>query len=67
MLWQTNVNASSLVVLALPLGVGAFEVFDALGGEVPEAGGDFVDEVVVAPVSGPAVVRASPPAQIRSA
>lgn len=33
---------------AFPLGVGALEVFDLVAGvEDPEAGGDFVDEVVV--------------------
>ncbi len=36
-----------LVVLALPLFVGALEVFDCAVIEVPEAGGDFVDQVVV--------------------
>jgi hypothetical protein len=30
-------------VLALPLGVGALEVFDAVFVEDPEAGGYFVD------------------------
>jgi hypothetical protein len=34
-------------VLALPLGVGALEVFDAVFVEDPEAGGYFVDQVVV--------------------
>ena len=29
------------------VGVGAFEVFDAAGVEVPDACGDFVDDVVV--------------------
>ena len=36
-----------LVVFAFPLCVGALEVFDAVGLEVPEACGYFVDEVVV--------------------
>ena len=36
-----------LVVLALPFLVGAVEVFDAALVEVPEAGGYFVDQVVV--------------------
>jgi len=39
--------AQSSVVFALPLGVGALEVFDAAVVEDPEAGGYFVDEVVV--------------------
>ena len=34
-------------MLALPLGVGTMEVFDCAVLEMPEAGGDFVDEVVV--------------------
>ena len=36
-----------LVVLALPLGVGALEVFYAVFLEDPESGGDFVNQVVV--------------------
>jgi hypothetical protein len=34
-------------MLALPFGVGTMEVFNGAVLEVPEAGGDFVDEVVV--------------------
>ncbi len=36
-----------LVMLALPLGVGPLEVFYAVFLEVPESGGNFVDQVVV--------------------
>jgi hypothetical protein len=40
-------QSATLVVLALPLGVGALEVFYAVFVEDPEAGGYFVDQVVV--------------------
>src|ERR1039458_2245513 len=38
---------TKLVVLALPLGVGALEVFYAVFVKDPEASGYFVDQVVV--------------------
>jgi len=42
-----STSEARLVVLALPLGVGALEVFDAVLVEVPEARGYFVDQVMV--------------------
>jgi hypothetical protein len=44
---RNKLTSNESVVLALPFGVGALEVFYAVFVEDPEAGGYFVDEVVV--------------------
>jgi hypothetical protein len=47
MQWGTRLSTVRLIVLALPFGVGVLEVFYAVFVEDPEAGGYFVDQVVV--------------------